>query len=80
MASQDEIRSRTEFCAMHLSQGVDVNSLVFLVQAQFDVAKATAYRYVKKAEEQIENEDDAPAAEESTPEARQQSLDSSWLR
>lgn len=74
MATQEEVRIRTEFCALQLNNGVDVSSAVFLTQCQFDVSQRTAYRYVKAAEEMIEAEDDAPAAEESTPEGRMQSM------
>ena len=74
MATQEEVRIRTEFCALQLNNGVDVASAVFLTQCQFDVSQRTAYRYVKTAEEMIAAEDDAPAAEESTPEGRMQSM------
>lgn len=74
MASQEEIRIRTEFCAQQLAGGVDVSSAVFLAQCHFDVSQRTAYRYVKAAEELIEQEDDAPAECESAAEARMQSM------
>lgn len=74
MATQEEIRIRTEFCAQQLAGGVDVASAVFLAQCRFDVSQRTAYRYVKAAEEMREQEDDAPAESESTPELRMQSL------
>ena len=74
MATQEEIRIRTEFCALQLAGGVDVSTVVFLAQCQFDISQRTAYRHVKAAEEMREKEDDAPAESESTPELRMQSL------
>ena len=74
MATQEEIRIRTEFCALQLAGGIDVSTVVFLTQCQFDVSQATAYRHVKAAELMREEEDDAPAESESTPELRMQSL------
>jgi len=74
MASQDEIRSRVQFCLQLVQQGIDVSSATFLAQEQFDVSQRTAYRYVKAAEELIEQEDDAPAEAESTPEQRLESM------
>ena len=79
MASQDEIRSRVQFCLQLVQQGIDVSSATFLAQEQFDVSQRTAYRYVKAAEELIEQEDDAPAEAESTPEQRLNPW-SSWRR
>ena len=74
MATQEEIRIRTEFCAQKLAGGVDVSSATFLAQCQFDVSQRTAYRYVKSAELMLDSEDDAPAESESGPELRMQSL------
>ena len=74
MASQEEIRARTEFCVHHLENGVDISSVIFLTVRQYDVSQRTAYRYAKAAEALIDKEDDALSEEEKSPDALHNSL------
>ena len=74
MASQEEIRARTEFCIHHLENGIDISSVIFLTVRQYDVSQRTAYRYAKAAEDLIQQQDDGLSQEEKDPDALHNSL------
>jgi len=74
MASQQEIHARIQGAMQLLANGVDVNTIVYVLQERHNISQRTSYRTVKEAEQLLDKEDDAPAEQESTAEQRSQSI------